>query len=377
MNNSISVLFVSTYPPQTDGIAEYTHHLATSLSEAGIEVSIASPIKDWNTPLQFFQRVLQKSGNSSIVHFQFSYSVYGNILNALVMPALMLTLLLLKKKVVCTLHDVVPLSSLRRDFFQRYGSDDLWQIKKFLFKGFTKMLGKLSSHIIVLNPLGKITLVQDYNFNAEKVSLIEHGIEPIKKDTLSENGQVFVTFYGFLKKGKGLEELLDAWKIIYEQTGAILQIVGGEHPYRKDDSLNTLKRKISELNIQRGVLITGFVKDEDLHEYFRRSSAFVFPYNEWGDIIFSSGAVAKVLSYMKPIILTDVPAFRSLIDVGGALVCERGNVDSLVENILSALSTDAKCLRVLSNLAKATESRSWKVIAHQTVGLYSDLIFFK
>lgn len=382
---------ISSYPPQKDGIAEYTFHLVDAIQRTaeGVDVSVLSPQKDWSSPLGFFLAVPRKavSGGVDVVHYQFSYSAYGSTLNLLLIPVQMALLrALLGKKVVCTIHDVVPARSLGKKFFETYGggSFKLWRINKLLFCALTLLLGKVPSKIIVLNPLGKAALVNDYHFSEKKVIVIEHGIQqqgrqqPVPSRPACAGGgegeDLYVTFYGLVKKGKGLEDLMEAWQTVCNHARAKLQIVGGEHPYRKDESLKALKEKISLLGLDGSVIVTGYVEDGELHRYFDRSCAFVFPYKEWGDVIFSSGALAKVLPYKRPVIVTDIPAFKSAIDAGSVLVCKRGDTDSIVENILCAINREEKSLRAVQSMSQAIETWSWENIAHRTTHLYLSLL---
>jgi glycosyltransferase involved in cell wall biosynthesis len=398
-------LVVSTYPPQQkDGIAEYTFHLVSAIQRTtGLDVSVLSPQKDWSCPLGFFLAIPRKamSDGTAVVHYQFSYSAYGSTPNLILMPVQMALLrALLGKKVVCTIHDVVPASGLGRKFFEMYGGGSsgrqLWRVKKLLFCALTRLVGKVPSKIIVLNPLGKAALVDGYSFSDKKVVVIEHGIQqhlPVtpkpsssagddgvkRKEKKEQDGDndndLYVTFYGLVKKGKGLDDLVEAWRTVCSHANnAKLQIVGGEHPYRKDGSLKALREKISLFGLNDNVTITGYIEDGELHRYFDRSCAFVFPYKEWGDVIFSSGALAKVLPYKRPVIVTDIPAFKPAIDAGSMLVCKRGDVDSIAENILCAINREERSLRAVQSMSHAIEEWSWENIAHRTVHLYLSLL---
>lgn len=118
-------------------------------------------------------------------------------------------------------------------------------------------------------------------------------------------------FFGQVRHGKGLEDLVKAWKKT-ENMNAQLFIIGGKHPALRDNCYENLSVMIKELELEASVRLCGYIPSELLSTYFVESDAFVFPYNEWGDVIASSGALSMVAPYRKPITATDLPAFDDL-----------------------------------------------------------------
>ena len=76
-----SVLMVSTFPPDRDGIASYTARLESALRRENIEVKIAANGRDWkrNSPTYIFSIIRNAiKSKTEIVHIQLSYFMFGN-----------------------------------------------------------------------------------------------------------------------------------------------------------------------------------------------------------------------------------------------------------------------------------------------------------
>lgn len=378
-SKSYAILAVTPYPPEKDGIADYAYDLFNSLRDLGLNINIISK-KDWNNALDLFTLVLTKarSSHNKIVHFQFTYNFQGDRYSAYIFPLLLLALRILRKRIVLTLHDVIPREKLTQEFVKSSGmSANRLKLKKLAFFVYTWLIGKLPHKVIVLDSEGRNVVIRDYKFDQSKVHTIPIGLKSGVPNEVNEHDEKkYVTFFGFIKKGKGLEDLIEVWKDVHRQTGAILQIVGGERSYRKDGLMDYLKARITELELTDKIIITGFLQDKsELDYYFKRSSAFVFPYKNWGDIAANSGAASTVLPYRRPIIVTNVPLFRSLINSGCVLVCEKENIaDSLTSNIISALDVDEKCQKCLRNMDTVLTTLDWKNIANTTCDLYLTMV---
>jgi glycosyltransferase involved in cell wall biosynthesis len=107
--------------------------------------------------------------------------------------------------------------------------------------------------------------------------------------------------------------------------------------------------------------------------YFEKSDAFVFPYNEWGNVIASSGALSMVAPYSKPIIATDVPAFASLKNLRVAIIVKKGDVEGLACAIVEALNDNETKNVIESNMRKWLSQSSWENVAKTTAKLYETL----
>lgn len=375
------VLIVSTYPPSKDGIASYTARLEKALRNE-VEVEIAASGRDWKrNSLSYIPALLRRAINSKakIVHVQLSYFMFGDELHSVLFPLLVLGLKALRKKVVITFHDIVPRYNLTEDFMKKYSTmfRFLW-FKRWALILYTRIVCSLVDGIIVHDEIAKKTLVHEYKADREKVRIIPHGIDShpfpsqvsiTKKDT----EKPIVSYFGLVRHGKGLEYLVKAWRMVLENISAQLYIIGGKHPYIQDGYYEKIIEMVKSSGLGGSIHFCGYVPTERLPAYFTATDVFVFPYNEWGEVIASSGALSLVAAYRKPIIATDVPAFYSLKRVGAALIVKRGDANSLASAILEVLTNVRTRKTLIDRLNKWLLDSDWSTVARKTKALYFEL----
>lgn len=379
-NNNLSVLMVSTYPPNRDGIASYTRRLEGALRKENIEISLAANGRDWKrNSLSYICSIVRKAIHSKakIVHTQLSYFTFGNEYYTGLFPILSIFLKLLGKRVVVTLHDIVPTSKITNSFLKYHTSSRFLKFKRWALDYYTRTVCSIADRVIVHTELAKSTLAQDYVVRPKKIHVIPHGIDQAEDDlfeikSLINKNQRIVSYFGLVRHGKGLEDLVKAWKKVKVESAHLL-IIGGKHPMLDDNCYETLVELIRELGLEESILFSGYVLDDRLPVYLRESDVFVFPYNEWGDVIASSGALSIVAPYLKPMIVTDVPAFSYLKTSGAAVVVKKGDINGLASAIMDVL-TNAQTRRLLvDNLYKWLPESKWSKVAKKTAELYMEL----
>lgn len=380
-----SVLMVSTYPPDRDGIALYTSRLENALWNECIKINVAANERDWKrNSLSYIFSIIRKSISSKtdIIHFQLSYFMFGSEFYSGFFPLLLLGLKFLGKRVIITLHDIVRKSNVKNDFLKNYTNPRFLRLKIWAFNSYTRIVCSITDKIIVHSEIARNALTQDYHVPQRKIQIIPHGIDqnslPSANDLcenkfLTNKNHRIVSYFGLVRHGKGLEDLVRAWKKV-KNVNAQLMIIGGKHPTLKDDCYENLIKLVRELGLETSIRFCGYVPNEILPTYFTASDAFVFPYNKWGDVIASSGALSVVAPYLKPIIATDVPAFVHLKNLGAVLVVKKGDIDGLASAIMEVL-TDARTRgSLVDKLYEWLPESSWSNVAKKTATVYRELV---
>jgi glycosyltransferase involved in cell wall biosynthesis len=375
---------VSTYPPDRDGIASYTARLENALRRENVAIKVAANGRDWkkNSPAYIFS-IIRKAVTSRalIVHIQLSYSTFGNEYYTGLFPLLSLTLKLLGKRVVVTFHDIVQKSNVNDDLLKNRTSTRFLKFKKWALSNFTRIVCSTADKVIVHSEAAQNVLNRDYAISKKIIQVIPHGIDQvtcladedwIENEPLTNKDRHIVSYFGLVKQGKGLEDLLMAWKKV-RSVNAQLLIIGGKHPTINDNYYENLTSLVKDLGLDSSIRFCGYVPDEILPTYLGQSEAFVLPYNEWGDVIASSGALSIVAPYLKPIVATDVPAFQHLKKLGAAVIVKKGDVDGLAAAIQNVLTDIPTRHSLKTHLYKWLPESSWSVVARRTATLYTEL----
>ena len=142
-----------------------------------------------------------------------------------------------------------------------------------------------------------------YDNYGEKVSHTE-GIHFLK---LSDNRR-YILFFGFIRRYKGLDLLLEAFSLFKKQKGVedIQLIIAGEF---YDDAVH-YKNLIDNLNLTEDVIVhSDFIPSEDVRYYFAAADIVVQPYRS----ATQSGISQIAYHFEKPMIVSNVGGLSEIV----------------------------------------------------------------
>jgi len=116
-------------------------------------------------------------------------------------------------------------------------------------------------------------------------------------------------FFGYVRRYKGLDILLEAFADLAAQRDDLRLLVAGEF-YDKPEFYYDI---IEKLNIGHKVkVINQYIPNEELAKYFQLSEVVVLPYRSGTQ----SGILNIAYGYQKPVVITDVGGFAEFVDDG-------------------------------------------------------------
>lgn len=129
-----------------------------------------------------------------------------------------------------------------------------------------------------------------------------------------------------------------------------------------------VQRLIKELGLEKEVIITGFVPDEDLPKFYNAADLFVFPSfkESFGHVL------VEAMACGCPVVTSNVTAMPEIVGDAGILI-DPYDVNSLAEGIYKVL-TNFKLRQELKRkgLQKA-KFFSWEKCARETLKVYEEL----
>ncbi|MDQ6757307.1 MAG: glycosyltransferase [Bacteroidota bacterium] len=130
-----------------------------------------------------------------------------------------------------------------------------------------------------------------------------------------------ILFFGFIRKYKGLDILLDAVKILSTSDQKIKLLIAGE--FYEDKNFYT--HLINKLDIKDYLILhTEFIPDSEIKYYFGAADCVVQPYRN----ATQSGVTPLSYHFEKPMIVTDVGGLPSLVpDKKAGLIAEPNAAD--------------------------------------------------
>lgn len=222
---------------------------------------------------------------------------------------LMLYYKLLGKTIVLTVHNV---NAGKRDS------------KDTLFNRLTlRVQYQLADHIFVHTELMKRELVQEFNVQEARVTVIPFGINnavPNTSLTPAESrqrlgirsGERAILFFGNIAPYKGLEYLTTAFQQVLAQSGIYRLIIAG-WPKNCESYWATIREAIrGDVQAGRVLLRADYIPDEETELYFKAADVLVLPYR----YIYQSGVLFLGYSFGLPVLAADVGSLKDEIVEG-------------------------------------------------------------
>lgn len=196
-----------------------------------------------------------------------------------------------------------------------------------------------------------------YDNFGEKISRSE-----ARKELGIRNEELVVLFFGFIRKYKGLDILLDAMKLVNtkDQTQKPKLLIAGEFY----DDPKVYNEQIDKLGIRDSLILhTDFIPDSEVKKYLCAADVVIQPYRN----ATQSGVTPLAYHFEKPMIVTNVGGLPAMVpDYKVGLVAEP-NAASLAEKILEYFEKGENYF--LPHLIEEKKKFSWTKIVESILQL--------
>jgi len=174
-----------------------------------------------------------------------------------------------------------------------------------------------------------------------------------------------ILFFGFIRKYKGLDILLNAMKIIKEETnqgrfqGCKLLVAGEFYEDKKQyDHL------IKELDIAGQLILrTDFISDSEVRYYLSAADFVIQPYRQ----ATQSGVTPLAYHFEKPMLVTNVGGLPSLVPEGKVGLIAEPNAESIAAKIEELYTIGEEHFLPFLRVEKL--KYSWKVLVDTIINL--------
>ncbi len=303
-------------------------------------------VYNWPIPISptFFIKLFRLFRENDIIHM-WTYSYLVNFISLIYSK-------ILRQKLILT-FDTVPgesfsLGRILDSAFKTYHS----VFNKFIFKTpkFTTVYGK--SIAKYARKIGAKNLKKNPTGTNQK---LKKKTKSIRKEFKINKKTKLILFVGSISRRKGVDTIISTIsKLKFENT--ITLLVGGGPELKK------FKNKVRKLNLKDRIIFTGPRKD--VQNFYSEADIFFFPSRGEG----MPGAVMEAMSYELPILTSNIPGTKDLVDKTSAI---------LTKNYISklrSLITDKNLRKKLGKSAKRrVKNHSWEKISKEYAKLYSSV----
>jgi glycosyltransferase involved in cell wall biosynthesis len=359
------ILFVTgEYPPDVGGVGDYTARLRASLGDAGWPSRVLSRRQVGHWDARALPWLLRMAPGAGIVHIQFQAGAYDLLGDVCLMP-LLVRRFVPRCRVVTTFHDVrrpylFPRAGPLRDAAVRLMARSSHGVICADQRDLACLGGPSPRHHLV--PIGANLSCQpppNYDRAAFRRQL---GWSP---DTLA------VVYFGLLNSSKGLDLLLDAFRVVIDsRADARLLLVGGEVGASDPTDRATTASVGRRLHgWDERVVRTGWLEPAEVSAYLLAGDVAVLPYADGASA--RRGSLLACAEHGLPIVST-LPAGR---EVAGSVAAVPAAPRSLANAVLRVAVDSAERARLREASFALGRRTSWAAIAAAHVRIYRPLLY--
>ncbi len=359
------VILGSAHPLRGGGIATFNERLAKAFMQEGHEVQIISFSLQY--PNFLFpgtsQYTTEPAPADLIIHSlinsinPFNWFKVGNQIKKMqpdlvvvrywlpfMGPCLGTILRRIKKnkttQVVCIADNIIPHEPKPGDqLFTRYFVKPV--------DSFITMSEKVKEDLLVFAPNKPTVFIPHplYDNFGEKISK-----DLAMKHLNIETDAKIILFFGFIRKYKGLDILLDSIKILQQSNPTLKLLIAGEFY----DDEKSYKEQIDKLGIEQQLILrTNFINDNEVKYYLCASDVIVQPYRS----ATQSGVTPLAYHFEIPMIVTNVGGLAALVPDNKVGLIAEPNAASIAEKIIQFFNNGEQ--QYLPFLKEEKKKYSW------------------
>jgi glycosyltransferase involved in cell wall biosynthesis len=291
-----------------------------------------------------------------LIHIQHEFGLFGSQ-KGVAVTGLILRYRLANIPVVTTLHTVYEDMDTEQEIILQHIVQD-------------------SAAVVVHDQIQKETLVRRFG-HADRIHVIEHGIREIQpvadaKRKLELDGKKIIMLCGYFRSTKGFHRVLDFLPAICSQCDdAVLVVAGKIRGFEAQKYQQDLFTQLNESPVSdRIVFLRGQFPQHTFDTILSAADVVVLPYERGAQ----SGMMAQCFALGRPVVASNLQAFRLLIErSGGGVTCRTD--DEYVDAILRILNDDQYRSGMQESIRDYVGNRAgWSHIANQHIDVYHRVV---
>ncbi|WP_454254268.1 glycosyltransferase [Pseudomonas sp. Marseille-Q8238] len=386
------IALLAPLPPEQTGIADYAAVLKASLESAGVDV--LTPLAGCgNDPLRAMARVAEFDWTGvDVVHAELGG---GRLAEFQALRAL-------RKRfphlpLSATVHDPERLVWRRASLPWPLSLVRSWpspwpQVATVLADPLClyeeRHLASNLNALVTLTKTGRNCLVRRMRLPASKVHVIAHGNQAVQPSPPPPLEPLRLLYFGFIYRGKGIEDLLDALALVVRRKPQLLPrvsltLAGGSAPdmaFEPGGSyLDQLRQRIVEQGLESLIEWRLDLPAEDIAAQIQAHHVMVLPYREsrklrlLGEQRGTSGALSWAAACGRGVVTSDARAFAEEVATGNGAIYPQGDVSALANELERLLEAPERCLQWAERAEQIGRERLWPLTAQRFKALFSSL----
>ena len=175
----------------------------------------------------------------------------------------------------------------------------------------------------------------------------------------------FILSVGTLEKRKNIPNLIKAFNQLKERGTNHKLVIIGSNGWKYRDIFNTA----NELNLEKDVLFTGYIPNEDLVKFYNAADLFVYPsiYEGFGL------PPLEAMACGCPVITSNSSSLPEVVGNAGITV-DPHDYDALADKMYQILTNDSLRSKLHNKSLKRAKMFSWEKTARETWKVYEEVL---
>jgi glycosyltransferase involved in cell wall biosynthesis len=267
---------------------------------------------------------------------------------------------------VVTVHDLIAV---------HFGGDiPIWSRQ--YFGRWMPFSYRFADHIIAISEHTKRDIINLLDISPNKITVIYEAadakFQPMSDKSLIESvkkkyktGDKFILHIGTLNPRKNLEFLVDVYAEVVKKFPDYNLVLAGKKGWYYDD----LFMKIKNLGLEKKVIVTGYLDEEDKVALYNAATVYAIPslYEGFGL------PLLEAMSCGLPVIASNTSSVPEIVGDGG-LICDLKDQNDWIESFLKLLGSDGELKKYRASGLERAKIFSWKKTADLTQKVYEKVI---
>ncbi len=251
-----------------------------------------------------------------------------------------------------------------------------------------RQLAQSLTRLITLTEMGADCLRARMRLPHERVSVIAHGNLAIAQSPMPALEPLRLLYFGFIYRGKGIEDLLDALALCVQQQPNLastlrLTLAGGSAPEMAftpgTSYLEQLRSRIAVQGLQGMLDWQLDIAADAIAPLIQAHHVMVLPYQEskklglLGAMRGTSGALSWAAACGRGAITSDARAFAEEVSYGNGALYPQGNVNELATQLLTLAKHPERTAQWAEEAQKLGHERQWLNTAERFKHLFNTL----
>jgi glycosyltransferase involved in cell wall biosynthesis len=378
------IALLAPLPPEQNGIADYAGHLKNALENLGVQVS--TPLAGiGNDQAQAVQRIADTDWTGiDLVHAEIGG---GRLAEFHALRALRQRFAHLP--LTATVHDPERLVWRRAKLpwplsMVSNMASPLPEIATVIADPLClheeKQLARSMTRLVTLTQAGSVALRQRMGLREEQMAVIAHGNLPVAPVALPALYPMRLLYFGFIYRGKGIEDLLDALADLFSHQPQLrsrvrLTLAGGSEPEMafgpSGSYLDQLRLRIRQLGLNDVIDWDLDLPANAIAEVIQAHHVMVLPYREssklklLGKLRGTSGALSWAVACGRGVITSDARSFAEEVSHGNGMIFPQGNVAALSTALNEVCAVPERAGQWAAQASVLGQQRVWSQTAER------------